>query len=359
VKLAMSELSLPTLRRAVSLTCVLSLSACTSAYDKLGADAGNGQRPGAPALTTDIEVRTAGPVGWAAVDALGQNGTTGGGTATPTVVTTIEAFTAAVTGATPGVVQIGASMEGSVKIGSNKTVTGAAGVVFTGHLGIDSAVNVIVRDLKLVGYNCTDNAVCEGGADALTISDAAHHVWVDHCDVSNGSDGNLDINHASDYVTISWTKFSYVGARVGGHQFSNLIGSSDTDTGDVGHLKVTWHHDWWADGVVERMPRMRYGQVHLFNNLYTSVGNSYCIGVGWNANVLLEDNVFTAVKDPVTTKFRNDATIVMSYGNLYESGSLSAPNLGTQAFEPPYEYVLQPAEVVRDTVSINAGPSVQ
>ena len=42
---------------------------------------------------------------------------------------------------------------------------------------------------------------------------ASHHVWFDHDDISDGSDGNLDITHASDYITISWTKFHYSGKR--------------------------------------------------------------------------------------------------------------------------------------------------
>lgn len=82
-----------------------------------------------------------------------------------------------------------------------------------------------------------------------------HHGW----------DGNLDIVNASDYVTVSYTRFSYTG-RSGGHQFSNLVGSGDGNTGDTGHLRVTWYHDWWANRVVERQPRVRFGQNHLFNN---------------------------------------------------------------------------------------------
>ena len=37
----------------------------------------------------------------------------------------------------------------------------------------------------------------------------AQHVWFDHCDVSDGTDGNLDIVTELDFVTVSWTKFHY------------------------------------------------------------------------------------------------------------------------------------------------------
>ena len=85
----------------------------------------------------------------------------------------------------------------------------------------------------------------------------------------DGSDGNLDINQAADFVTLSWTKFHYSASRVdpagaaGGHEFSDLIGSSDNSTGDQGHLRVTWHHDWWGANVHEREPRVRFGEIHL------------------------------------------------------------------------------------------------
>ena len=103
----------------------------------------------------------------------------------------------------------------------------------------------------------------------MTVTSDAQHVWFDHCDISDGTDGNLDITNGSDFVTISWTKFHYTprtdpsgndstGAE--GHRFSNLIGSADNVPGDVGHLNITWHHDWWADNVNQRMPRSRPGR---------------------------------------------------------------------------------------------------
>jgi hypothetical protein len=131
---------------------------------------------------------------------------------------------------------------------------------------------VIIRNIKIVGYGVGDCALdpsydasvgCSSGDDAVSIS-GSNHVWFDHCDISDGTDGNLDINNGADFITISWTKFHYTprtdptgndntGAE--GHRFSNLIGSSDTVPADVGHLNVTWHHDWWAENVNQRMPR--------------------------------------------------------------------------------------------------------
>lgn len=315
-----------------------------------------GQRPGAQ-IDENVVVYADAPVGWASVSDLGQDGTTGGGDATPTPVTTLDELVAAAAGTTPAVIQLAASIEGSAKIGSNKTILGMPGVVFTGHLGLGGAVNVILRDLTVVGNNCNDNPDCQSGADAVTIDNRAHHVWVDHCDISDGSDGNLDIASAADYVTISWTKFSYSGFRPGGHQFSNLIGSSDGATGDRGHLRVTFHHDWWAQGVGERMPRARYGRVHLFNNLYTAVPSSYCVGLGVSASILIEDSVYDGAPNPLNTSdFSNAESAAITYSSLYVDGSHPMPDFGNTVFDPPYPYTLQPAELVEAAVMANVGP---
>lgn len=47
------------------------------------------------------------------------------------------------------------------------------------------------------------------------------------------------------------------------------------------------------------MPRARYGDVHVFNNYYSSVGNNYCIRSGFNARLLVEGNFFQGVSDPM------------------------------------------------------------
>ena len=122
----------------------------------------------------------------------------------------------------------------------------------------------------------------------MTVDKSSKNIWFDHDAISDGSDGNLDITHASDFITISYTKFFYSTKRTDpndtgavGHRVCNLIGHSDSNSSeDTGHLNVTFHHNWWADNVMERMPRVRFGKVHVFNNLYTAAGNNYAVGLG-------------------------------------------------------------------------------
>jgi pectate lyase len=310
-------------------------------------------------LPSTPPVFEASPTGWAAVGDLGVPGTSGGEGGEVVEVTTTADFAAQAKLAGPRIILVnGIVGEGTrVSIGSDRTVIGLPGAEFHGGLRVSGASNVIIRNLKIVGNNCADSPTdCSGGADALSIGDSAHHVWVDHCDISDGSDGNLDVNDGADYVTISWTKFSYSGLRPGGHQFSNLVGSSDNEPGDVGHLRVSYHHDWWADHVRERMPRVRYGAVHVFNSLYTARGNSYCIGVGVFANVLTEANVFFEVRDPIeSSSYSNDQSVVVSRQNLYVEASGQNQDRGTDVFAPPYAYTLDPVTGVKASVEAGAG----
>ena len=299
-------------------------------------------------------------IGWASVPDLGLEGTTGGDGATLVEVATLGDLVREAGSDEPRVIVVnGVLGDGSrVTISSNKTVLGAISAEIRGGLRVDGASNVIVRNLKVVGNNCSESPDdCSGGADAFGIGDGAHHVWVDHCDISDGSDGNLDVNDGADYVTISYTKFSYSGQRPGAHQFSNLVGSGDDVPTDAGRLRVTYHHNWWADNVHERMPRVRYGAVHVFNNLYTAVGNNYCIGLGYYANVLSEHNAFVGVQDPIQAlKYSNEESVLVSHGDLFFDTSGAHEGKPGTSFEPPYSYELDEAASVDPSVRNNAGP---
>jgi pectate lyase len=311
-------------------------------------------------------------VGWAAQSGMGVTTTTGGGAATPQTVTTLAALTSAVSGTAAKVIYVtGKLAPGKINIGSNKTIVGLCGAEIHGHLNLSGSANVIIRNLKIVGFgvgNCAldpdyDSSVgCSSGNDTISVQNQAHHIWFDHCDVSDGADGNLDITKGSDFVTVSWTKFHY-SPRTGstgddstgaaGHRFSNLIGSADNVAGDVGRLNVTWHHDWWADNVNQRMPRTRAGKIHLFNNLFTAAGNSYCSNAGQGAALLVENTIYSGVKAP----FQIDSNSVglVSKGNEFPGSTGNTTGSGS-AFTPPYAYTPDSVTNLRATIEANAGP---
>jgi pectate lyase len=187
-------------------------------------DAGSGGAAGA----ADGAAPTGGPIGWAAVAGNGVTTTTGGDGGATVTVTTLADLNAAVLGSTPRVVQISEQITGSVtSIAANKTLVGLPGASIHGHLQLGASVNVIVRNLTIVGNNCTDSPTdCSMGADAITIDNRAHHIWFDHDDISDGSDGNLDI-----------TTFSNAASAITSR--GNLLQNTTGTTGDIGGAAFT------------------------------------------------------------------------------------------------------------------------
>lgn len=253
---------------------------------------------------------------------------------------------------------------GTVEVGSNVTLYGYPGVTITqpskgSGIKISGSKNVIVRNISVQGVGAVD----EDDEDCLQINHEAKNIWIDHVHVYDGHDGNMDIVNQSDYITVSWSKFTYT-SKSSNHQFSNLFGNSDSKTADANALKITVHHNWWGDGVKERMPRVRFGQVHVVNNLYTSSAASYCVRAGMKANIRVESNVFIGVKNPLdyNNQSKEDAKVSM-INNYYEKTSGNTTGQGT-AFTPPYQMSVTDvsnqakAYALRDSIQAYAGPTL-
>ena len=253
---------------------------------------------------------------------------------------------------------------GPVEVGSNVTIYGYQGAIIAqpasgSAMKLSGSKNVIIRNLKFKGAGAHD----DDDEDCLQVNHESKNVWIDHVDIYDGHDGNLDITNASDYVTISWTKFSYTSASTG-HQFSNLIGNSKTKTTDRGHLNVTIHHTWWADGVVERMPRVRFGKVHVANNLFDSKNASYCVRAAIEADIRIERNVFIGVQKALDLYTSDGAITAAQMIENYEE-NVKKPQAGTgTAFTPPYSMSLTDvstqakAYALRDSIKLYAGATL-
>lgn len=251
---------------------------------------------------------------------------------------------------------------GQIDVGSNVTLYGYPGAIITQPHGqsaikVSGVSNVIIRNFIVKGIGAVDI----DANDCVQINSGASKIWIDHLDVYDGQDGNLDVVNASDYVTISWTKFSYTSAS-SDHQYSNLIGNSDSKTTDEGHLRVTMHHNWWADGVKERMPRVRFGRVHVANNLFDSKTSSTCVRAGYKADLRVENNVFIGVKKPIDL-YEGDYTAVSVSGNYFEGTSGNTSGNKT-AFTPSYNMPLTDvsnqtkAYALRDSIRNFAGATL-
>jgi pectin methylesterase-like acyl-CoA thioesterase/pectate lyase len=186
--------------------------------------------------------------------------------------------------------------------------------IVNGMLMLDGVEQVIVRHIHFSdafdhfpAWDPNDNASGEWNSEYDNLSlRRATHVWVDHCSFDDGvrpdatartalgrkvqhHDGLLDITQQSDLVTVSWNTFR-------DHDKTNLVGSSDKQTLDDGRLRVSFHHNLW-ERTMARTPRVRWGQVHVFNNLFIGVSGGdypfeYSLGIGHNARLFSERNVW-------------------------------------------------------------------
>jgi pectate lyase len=276
-------------------------------------------------------------------------------------VTTAEELLALAEDSEPRVIHIDGMLDTpALDVASNKTIVGVGsdsgirgGIRIHGESLTERISNVIIRNLHVDGTT-TD---IEDGIQIFF----AHHVWIDHVDVFDAPDGNLDVTHGSDNVTISSSIFHYTDAAPADHRFSNLIGHDDDNQAeDQGRLRVTFHHNWWADNVVERMPRMRFGHVHLLNNYYSSGGNNYCIGAGVEARVIVENNAFAGVNDPNILYDDEPSAGLTASGNQYEdTKGLQNGDQGQPVPPLPADYVPCPTDPASDVpalVMAGAGP---
>lgn len=306
-------------------------------------------------------------VGWATIAGDGVSATTGGGNATPVRPSTVQELLTYASDSTPRVIEIVGTFDvPRLDVKSNKTLVGIGNdATINGGIRIrgtksEAVRNVIVRNLRVNG------ATTDVDDDAMQIY-FAHHVWIDHCEIWDGPDGNLDMTHAVNWVTVSWTKFRYTtnykrpSGESSDHRFSSLIGHSDGNASeDEGRLKVTFHHNWWGERVIERMPRVRYGQVHVFNNYFASPNNNYCVRAGRNASLLIEGNYFDGVKSPHEFNNSTDQTTahITARNNVYHNVSGNqATGGGGQAFTSyPYSATIESASGIPELVTRCAGP---
>jgi pectate lyase len=203
-----------------------------------------------------------------------------------------------------------------LRVPSNTTLVGvgADARIENGMLFLDKVSNVIIRNIHFAdaydffpAWDPKDNATGEWNSEYDNVAlRGATNVWVDHCSFTDGKrpdhgarvalgrpmqhhDGFLDITQQSNFVTVSYNHFQ-------NHDKTHLVGSSDGQKLDDGKLKVTFHHNFW-ENTKERAPRVRYGEVHVYNNLYVGTASGpfpygYSIGVGVSSKVFSEHNVW-------------------------------------------------------------------
>ncbi|EKK00503.1 Pectate lyase/Amb allergen [Rhodopirellula baltica SH28] len=286
------------------------------------------------------------PIGWASVSGRGVETTTGGRNGDVVTARTAEKLAEYASRPEPLTILIEGTItgDGQIKISSNKTLLGlgASTSLKNIELNMSAVSNIIIRNLHI-----------SDARDAIALR-RTHHVWVDHCNLSECGDGLLDITHQSDFVTVSWTRFSK-------HHKTILINSGTSQPEDSGYLNTTIHHCWF-DGSDTRNPRVGYGKVHVFNCLYTK--NDYGIGLHSQCLVLAERNHFDQVKHPIKQMYRPDPTDIHhgfceSVENVFQDCRGAQDDEGKSfSVKEFYEYESKMDDVARvpEIVQSNAGP---
>lgn len=253
--------------------------------------------------------------------------------------------------------------------GNNLTIEGfgSGAMLRNGGLNLKGS-NIIVRNLSIGDAYQQGHWDGKGNPTTDAITVYGTHIWIDHCELFHGFDGLLDVSSSGkltgDLITVSWTKFS-------NHNKVMLIGSNDQCVECRGKHRVTVHHCWF-DGasrfydsidhswyrVQQRMPRVRYGDVHVYNNYYEDV-KDYAIAARFESSVYVENNYFRNLEDPhiiddIGKGIRDPQMFVV--GNVYDNVKGDRAQRGA-AFLPgdKYSYQANPASDVPGLVMNHAG----
>ena len=143
-----------------------------------------------------------------------------------------------------------------------------------------------------------------------------------------------------------------------------LIGSSDSRVADEGKLHVTLHHNYFHN-VVQRTPRVRFGQVHMYNNYFASdaASNSeyayaYSLGVGKDSQIYAENNVADiGGKDYTSFVKVFGGKQLTTVNNVFNGQNIDTFNntLTPVDWKPELFTTIDPVNEVKETVLNHAG----
>ena len=197
--------------------------------------------------------------------------------------------------------------------------------------------------------------------DAVELTTNSIYIWIHnndffYCRPGSASDqkkgdGSLDIKDGN-FITVSFNHFWDTGK-------SNLLGNGVETPGNL-----TYHHNWY-DHSDSRHPRVRFHNVHVYNNYFDGVGK-YGIGATRGASVFADRNYFRNTRKPMLISqqgtdiiggggtFSGEAGgIIKAYDNFMEgvpAGDLR-PWSTTNTVEFDYYVVSNPGDPVPETVT--------
>ncbi len=214
------------------------------------------------------------------------------------------------------------------------------------RVSINNARNVIIQ-------NVTFSKVIQ--FDEIEINGGSKNIWIDHCNFFTDLDHNidyydglLDIKNQSSFITVSWSKFHE-------HQKCILISSGDQEIADS-VIRITFHHNYFYN-CNSRLPSIRFGKAHIFNNLYYNIETG--INSRMEACVRVERNYFKDAGQGVGMLYSPVPGAVELIDNIFENTEFS--DSPTCELIVPYEYAsfLYDTEDLPDTIPAGtSGPEL-
>ncbi|XAR65451.1 Pectate lyase [Bertholletia excelsa] len=185
---------------------------------------------------------------------------------------------------------------------SDKTIDGrGANVQISGGAGLmlQFVKNIIIHNLHIHNTQPGSGGLIRDSVDHYgyrSSSDGdgvsifgSSNIWIDHLSMSKCADGMIDAVQGSTAITIS-------NCHMTNHNEVMLLGASDSYTEDQ-KLQVTVAFNHFGKGLVQRMPRVRFGFVHIVNNDYTH-WLMYAIGGSSHPTIISHGNRFIAPPNP-------------------------------------------------------------
>lgn len=191
----------------------------------------------------------------------------------------------------------------------DKTIDGrGARVHISGGAGItlQFVKNVIIHGIHIHNIVRGNGGLVRDADDHLglrTMSDGdgisiygSSDIWIDHLSMKNCKDGLIDAIEGSTGITISNSHFT-------DHNEVMLFGAADsTSIDEIMQITVAFNH--FGKRLVQRMPRCRWGYIHVVNNDYTH-WNMYAIGGSKHPTIISQGNRYIA---PPADTFKREIT---------------------------------------------------
>ncbi|KAL3628837.1 hypothetical protein CASFOL_027883 [Castilleja foliolosa] len=175
--------------------------------------------------------------------------------------------------------------------GRNVKITGCSGIT------VQSVHNIIITGVTVTKMVPCGDALVRSSpqqygyrgltdGDGISIFAGSKDIWIDHCTLSDCSDGLIDIVLASTAITVSNCHFS-------NHNEVMLLGHSDSYIEDK-IMQVTIAYNYFGENLNQRMPRGRHGYIELINNYYPNGWGMYAVGGSACPTIISIGNIFVA-----------------------------------------------------------------